>query len=135
MTQQVKSKELKSIARLQPPLTEATRKLSASRLVTLLEKAGKVARRAVDPPKPSKKKQEAARKLPGPPKPADEAGPDPQEPKSLAAEGPNTDANVQHERRGENTLLRDAVEYAATLQATKVCEEASFERLRADSQN
>jgi hypothetical protein len=113
---QVKTKELKSIAKVQPPPSEATRKLCAARLITLLEKAGKVLRKGELP----RKKQEAARKLPGPPKLAAEtladatAEPSKTEPPKTQPEG------VQHERRGENALLRDISEYVSAMKNTKV---------------
>jgi len=77
-----------------------------------------VARKGADPPKG---KQEAARKLPGPPKAAAGAAADPEGAEPVVAEPPKTEAGVQHERRGENLLLKDAVEYIAALQGTKVC--------------
>ena len=118
MSVQVKGKELKSAAKAIPAPSEATRKLCAARLMTLVEKAGK-AHKHTEPDKP---KQKAKQPLPGPPT-TEQPGTGPPAGGITAGGGvakEKTDVTKQHERRGENTLLKELVELLRTLHETKV---------------
>ena len=91
---QVKGKQLKAAAKVQPPPSEAIRQFCAARLISVVEAAGKAHRG----------------------RPAGKARPEPAQAGTPAA----TEQALQHERRGENSLLREVVEHVGTLQEAQV---------------
>ena len=122
----MKTKELKAAAKVYPPLSEATRKLCAARLMTQVDKAGK----AHKLPSMSKTPAKHTQTLPGPPEltspsPSIEKGPA-EQPGALAAlpadakENSGGEQRKQHERRRENALLKAVVEYLREQQDSKV---------------
>ena len=121
-TAQVKTKELKAAAKISLPPSEATRKLCAARLMTVLEKAGKA------PKKPEASKTEPsnpAQTLPGPPTqndvhPANGGSTAAAETGATRQNGSKADQTKQHERRGENALLKETLEHLQNLHSSKV---------------
>ena len=117
----MKARELKSAAKVSPPASEATRKLCAARLMTLVEKAGK-AHKHLEADKSRGGHQKVKLPLPGPPG-SKQPGTAPATAVNAAGKDAANHANdqaKQHVRRGENAMLKELVEYLRTLHESKV---------------
>lgn len=122
----MKTKDLKAAAKAEPEPSDVIRKRCAARLMTLVEKAGKAQKKAEPDNKATAKRQPQT--LPGPPSRTDSSATVAELPRSeqkqegsdKAMEAEGASAEKQHERRGENLLLKEVVDYLRTLQEAKV---------------